>query len=194
MHLKQNPPGNSHLTHDGSMLVFEGCSCFCVLLFYMFGWAPFWRILAKILRLLSFCSHLKSSWCSAKDGFARPWISMQLQTASHRPPKNRCTKKMVQDICIQVTFVWCSRCSSLFWILILICGCLDWPVRESSRMCKKMGWDVDSIEESNARVLGFKECLGRPGPMDHDLVIAHGRVNGKLSGMVNGKFVQIPTG
>lgn len=24
-------------------------------------------------------------------------------------------------------------------------------------MCKKMGWDVDSIEESNARVLGFKE-------------------------------------
>lgn len=24
-------------------------------------------------------------------------------------------------------------------------------------MCKKMGWDVDSIEDSNARVLGFKE-------------------------------------
>lgn len=29
------------------------------------------------------------------------------------------------------------------------------------RMCKKMGWDVESIEESNARVLGFKECLGQ---------------------------------
>jgi hypothetical protein len=28
-------------------------------------------------------------------------------------------------------------------------------------MCKKMGWDVDSIEDSNARVLGFKESLVR---------------------------------
>ena len=28
------------------------------------------------------------------------------------------------------------------------------------RICKQIGWDVDSIEESNARVLGFKELLG----------------------------------
>ena len=66
-------------------------------------------------------------------------------------------------------------CSSLF----LSFQCQYWiDPSESSRMCKKMGWDVDSIEESNARVLGFKECLGRPGwtdgPWPRDL--AHGRV------------------
>eukprot|EP00438_Fugacium_kawagutii_P023864 Skav233778 [mRNA] locus=scaffold780:154581:159856:- [translate_table: standard] len=33
--------------------------------------------------------------------------------------------------------------------------CFAAPLRTA--MCKKMGWDVESIEESNARVLGFKE-------------------------------------
>ncbi|CAJ1359102.1 unnamed protein product, partial [Effrenium voratum] len=30
---------------------------------------------------------------------------------------------------------------------------------EEDLICKQIGWDVDSIEESNARKLGFKECL-----------------------------------
>ena len=90
-------------------------------------------------------------------------------------------------------------CSSLF----LSCECqyvVVWiDPSESSRMCKKMGWDVDSIEESNARVLGFKECLGRPGwtdrPWPRDLVIADGRFEWQtVRHMVNRKLCRSQQG
>ncbi|CAJ1430962.1 unnamed protein product [Effrenium voratum] len=36
---------------------------------------------------------------------------------------------------------------------------LEEDLNPKSGICKQIGWDVDSIEESNARKLGFKECL-----------------------------------
>ena len=164
-----------------SMLIFTGVIGCCVFFCFACLVGPLWKIPCKKMRLRTSCSHNKSSWCSAKDGFVyvhvlyskrcRFWNElyyMQLQKAS-RLPKHRCTR-MVQDICIQVTFVWCTRVAVCFWVVnanMLLFGL----TQVNHRGCAKR-WVGMLTPSKNPTLVSWasKSVLAdQDGPIDHDL-------------------------